>query len=310
MNNFTFHPFAPVAALLVFSFAAPLHAATSQLCPGEEGYNYTNFRIRNPQAGGFVSWTASVTESDSLIIAPTAAVCGYAIVRDSAQIMGKAIVRGDARVENRATVTGDVIVEGSAVVSGASVIRGRGTISSGVYKDVTKTLSDATASGTALKPYDAFAKLNDYLKRYASNFNETDAFDVGTSVRQEITFDGNPCKIIMKRNHEPHSCRGSTSSWHGSSRTSFDMKDVYDTRIKDVSPTLSVANLLMQDYKNKAKRSYTYPCSSTPREENNSWVNSTFSYYTTTVASFAAPSHAHAVKLSELANDLAKACRN
>lgn len=297
-----------VLVLLAFFMADPLYAATSKLCPGEEGYNYTNFRIRNPQTGGFVSWTASVTESDSLVIAPTAAVCGYAIVRDSAQIMGKAIVRGDAHVDGRATITGDVVVEGNAVISGSSVIRGRGTISSGVHKDVTRTLNDATSTGTSLKPYDAFGKLNDYLKRYASSFHESDAFsDIGTSVRQEITFDGNPCKIVLKKTHRPDSCRGAVSSSHGSSQTSFNMKDVYNSLVTDSSPTFSVVNFLMKDYKGKATRRYDYPCSSSSYEVD--WTNSMFHRYVNTVETVTASSHAHAAKLSELVNDLAKACR-
>lgn len=72
---------------------------------------------------------------------------------------------------------------------------------------------------------------------------------------------------------------------------------------------ISAANLLMQEYKNKAAYHYRYPYGSTSGERN-TWINNTFTHYTTMVTSFAGPSHAHAVKLSGLFSDLAKACRN
>jgi hypothetical protein len=63
------------------------YAATSSKCPGEDGYNFTNYRshaTRNPTNGGVVSNSAFVDET--AYIAPTAAVCNSASVLKYARI--------------------------------------------------------------------------------------------------------------------------------------------------------------------------------------------------------------------------------
>ena len=96
-------------------------AATSDKCPGETGYIYTNNRsTRNPRAGGFVSDSAFV--GDDAFIAPTAAVCESASVLKSARIYGNAVVSGEAEVTEKARVYGNARVYGTALISGEAKV--------------------------------------------------------------------------------------------------------------------------------------------------------------------------------------------
>jgi hypothetical protein len=83
------------------------YAATSSKCPGEDSYNFTNYRgyaTRNPTNGGVVSNSAFVHET--AYIAPTAAVCNSASVLKYARIYGKAIISDEAEVTDKAVFMG------------------------------------------------------------------------------------------------------------------------------------------------------------------------------------------------------------
>lgn len=102
------------AFILIFlsSMAFSALAATSTKCPGEQGYRYTNDRDRNPTPGGFVSNGAHVSEDS--FVAPTAAVCGSAMVTGS-RVLGVSVVKGNAFVEN-SVLMGNAIIGGDAHV--------------------------------------------------------------------------------------------------------------------------------------------------------------------------------------------------
>jgi hypothetical protein len=106
-------------------------AVTSKACPGDDGYLFTNNRDKNPIAGGFVSNGADVSESS--FVAPTAAVCGSALVRSS-RLLGKTRVKGNAYVEN-SVLMGEVIIEGEAYVN-KSTLRGYHHLKSGNHEGV------------------------------------------------------------------------------------------------------------------------------------------------------------------------------
>jgi uncharacterized protein YaiI (UPF0178 family) len=87
-------------------------AVTSNKCPGEAGYSYTNDRNRNPTPGGFVSNGAHVSENS--FVAPTAAVCGSAMV-ESSRLLGESVVAGNSYIEN-SILMGNTIIDGDATV--------------------------------------------------------------------------------------------------------------------------------------------------------------------------------------------------
>jgi len=114
------------------SFEPLAQAATSSKCPGEEGYNFTNYKHRNPQAGGFVSHMADVEDNDTVFIAPTAAVCGSSSIRGNARIYGNAVidnsevygnarVYGNAKVSNNSEIYEDARVFDEAIVNQSRV---------------------------------------------------------------------------------------------------------------------------------------------------------------------------------------------
>ena len=147
-------------------------ADTSDLCPDESGYYYTNYKTRNPQTGGFVADGAYVSEG--VFIARGAAVCGAASVEDRAKIMGKAVVTGDAVVRDRARVSGSAIVGGSTILEGRVIVRGYSRLNSGHH--------DSGVIDTKVKPRDVLQSdkrkeasrvisgLKDYLESDKMNF--------------------------------------------------------------------------------------------------------------------------------------------
>lgn len=144
-----------LAAILLF-IAQPsvIFADTSSLCPGEEGYFYTNARRRTPKAGGFVANTAYVDDNDDLYLAPTAAVCGNAQLYGSARILGRVVITGNAEVYGSANIKGNARIEGDSTVSGKARIQDNvivrdsdisGTTKlKGYFKAVGKTISGGT----------------------------------------------------------------------------------------------------------------------------------------------------------------------
>ena len=143
-------------AIALSSFS--LFAATSNLCPNEEGSYYVNDRNRNPVDGGFVSNSADI-EDETVFIGKTAAVCGSAIiseyaritgnaiisgeamVRNSARVFGNARVSGNAQIEDKAQVSGQAYIAGDAIIKGDAAIRGytrllTGVVQTGVRDDI------------------------------------------------------------------------------------------------------------------------------------------------------------------------------
>lgn len=102
--------------LAALCFAPESYAATSERCPGETGYYFTNNRDDNPSRGGFVSNGAYVSES--AFIAPNSAVCESASVEYGVRVMGDSIVRGQAIVEGKVRITGNAVIEGTAYITG------------------------------------------------------------------------------------------------------------------------------------------------------------------------------------------------
>lgn len=139
-------------------FSASSFAATSPKCPGESGYYFTNYKQRNPQQGGFVSYSADVIDDEEVYIAPTAAVCNSSSVSEDARIYGNAIIRGNAEISGDAKVYGNAVIEGDAVITdnarvyenarvgGSSFISGKARIKgwSKIYdQDVSSGVKDA-----------------------------------------------------------------------------------------------------------------------------------------------------------------------
>lgn len=135
-----------------------LIAATSPSCPGQEGYFYTNYRRRNPQAGGFVANTAYVEDNDSLFLAPTAAVCDSAQVLDAPRILGHSIIRGNAEVYGNAAIKGEVIIEGDSRVFGnariqdKAIVRDSSVSGDAVLKGWFKAIDTTISSGEHFAP--------------------------------------------------------------------------------------------------------------------------------------------------------------
>lgn len=176
-----------LVCFVMFAFSAMAFASTSPKCPGEEGYYYTNYRrTNNPQEGGFVSYTATVQDSSSIVIGKLAAVCGNALIFDSANLSGTVLVRGNAEVSDSAIITGDVILEGDVVVKGKSIIRGRGTLSTGVFEDARHEVTPSAKQLIAEK-----------IQKYFLNGNLNIKDGLISSV-QTIEFTGDPCSDNVK----------------------------------------------------------------------------------------------------------------
>lgn len=120
-----------VLASLPTAFAAP--------CNGEAGYEYVNYKHRNPTKGGFVSYNAFVDDTDDVYIAPTATICGSSHVSDHARIYGTAVINGatisgyaevfgQARVSDGAEISDNAKISENAQVSGSVRIFGKTTI--------------------------------------------------------------------------------------------------------------------------------------------------------------------------------------
>lgn len=121
--------YASLVLTLVY-WIMPIHsaqAASSNKCPGQSGYYYTNDKSkRNPRKGGFVSDSANV--GDNVFIARTAAVCDSASVLKGARVYGNAVVKGEAEVTDKARVYGNATVAGEAVISGEAKVSGHAQI--------------------------------------------------------------------------------------------------------------------------------------------------------------------------------------
>ena len=150
----------------VLAFTA-LPAMADLPCNGEKGYNYVNYKHRNPTAGGFVSYNAFVDDTDDVYIAPTATVCGSSRINenvriygtaviDGATISGRAEVFGNARVSDGAEVSDNARISENAEVSGSvriygkTVIAGNAKIYNNTQDNLVQIYDNARVSGNAL----------------------------------------------------------------------------------------------------------------------------------------------------------------
>ncbi|MBI2519626.1 MAG: hypothetical protein HYV97_04390 [Bdellovibrio sp.] len=167
MNLRLFGCYFSIGAFSIVLLVSVALAETSPLCPDEEGYYYTNYRIRNPQKGGFVSNESFVDDvTDNVFIGPKAAICGSSQISGRAKIYGNAIVKGaqvsesaqvydNAVVENSATVLGEAKIYGDALVSGSvrvdkkAIVAGNAQVSNESEDNLVKVTDNARVTGDA-----------------------------------------------------------------------------------------------------------------------------------------------------------------
>ncbi|WP_394175348.1 hypothetical protein [Thalassotalea litorea] len=170
--------------VIALSFSGELIAATSNSCPEESGYFFTNDRKTNPRQGGFVSNGAFVSED--AFIAPTAAVCDSATIEHNVRVMGKSVVKDEAYVSGYVRIMGNAIVGGNAEISGErskpTIIKGYARILSGTITSGRHGSSTPPAEVTIIPKID---KLNKLLSRGLSYKNSAKFY---TSSR-EVTFE-------------------------------------------------------------------------------------------------------------------------
>ena len=142
-----------LSLLVVLGVHSFSYAATSDLCPGQEGYYFTNYKIRNPTKGGFVSYDATVDESgENVYIGKNAAVCDFASVEGEVKISGKTVLRDYASVSGRnIEVSGNIVLAGKVRVRSNAIIRGSGSLDTGEYKDDSYFLEEQQSSGARIK---------------------------------------------------------------------------------------------------------------------------------------------------------------
>lgn len=188
--------------------SAPSSAATSEFCPGQDGYFHTNYRSendrtfqKNPVAGGFVSNTAFV--DSSVWLGPEAAVCDFANVDSGARITGNAVIRGEAFVAGSGVmVTGRAILEGDVVAesydrSKRISIRGSAFLDSGVLTPGTYEQTATTIEAAKRRASELVVNGFNYdEKRMLEAGNEW----VWTSSAYQIGQD--PCKIMIRQEHK------------------------------------------------------------------------------------------------------------
>jgi carbonic anhydrase/acetyltransferase-like protein (isoleucine patch superfamily) len=162
-----------IAVLMSFTFISlpllELNASTSThaKCPGETGYYFTNYRIRNPQKGGFVSNQAYVNDTDeNVFIGPDAVICGSSTIQDQAKIYGNAqifsstvvasasvyenaIVKSGATIKGSAKIYGDATVKGSVEILENAIVAGNATVFNDTEDFFASVGGDARVTGYA-----------------------------------------------------------------------------------------------------------------------------------------------------------------
>lgn len=285
--------------------------ATSEKCPGEEGYFYTNYRhTNNPTEGGFVAYSATIQDSPSIVIGKLASVCGNAIILNNANIGGSAIVRGDAEVSGSSIITGSVILEGSVKVGGASVIKGAGTLSSGEYIDTIKTLADTSSGSSAptLSALDIASKLQQYVSTYISKFTYSDGpYTSGDRITQSIRFTNGPCKVSI--NKQRTSINGVDNYYYTTSTITFSMRDVTKILPRVYGPTLVTSNIQIPDFKNNPSVTIHQTAANGESSTNDwSWARAIY-FNKDTVEAIESPTEGHAKNVQSLLTDLMNACK-
>lgn len=102
-------------------------------CGGQQGYEWTNNRHKNPSKGGCVSHGAYMDES--VFLARTAKVCGDNIISGNAKIVGNAIIYGTAEINGKNIFIGrDARVGGTAKIFDNVRIVSK-TITSGTHRN-------------------------------------------------------------------------------------------------------------------------------------------------------------------------------
>ncbi|MGB0454088.1 MAG: hypothetical protein ACPGJV_10280 [Bacteriovoracaceae bacterium] len=230
-------------------------AATSGLCPGEQGYYFENYRHRNPQRGGFVANTAYIGEH--VFLAPSAAICGNANVDGQARILGTSVITGFAFITDNVRIQGNITVKGSTSIEGSSVITGNGTLPEGSYSDYRLNLAGRMKA-------DVFRELKYYIEQEIGDFY----IKVDTSpkayvrhrakkpyVRQSISHTGDYCTLIYDRQLHYKNCDSTHTSNNTWDRSKFNLKDVskvVTTRWEENA--FYTTKVLMDDRKMKAQR--------------------------------------------------------
>lgn len=87
-------------------------------CEGEPGQRWTNTRDGIQRTGGCVAYSATVSEDT--FIAPSANVCGSAVVSEQARIFNGCLVTERSTFEGAACY-GNAVISGDSVVSGKYV---------------------------------------------------------------------------------------------------------------------------------------------------------------------------------------------
>ncbi len=152
--------------LLSILVLSSLPAFAVSPCNGEQGYEYVNYKHRNPTKGGFVSYNAFVDDTDDVYIAPTATVCGSSHVSDHARIYGTAVIDGanvsgnaeifgqaritdGAEISENAKISENALVSGSVRIFGSAVIAGNAKITNYSQDYLAQVSDKARVSGNA-----------------------------------------------------------------------------------------------------------------------------------------------------------------
>lgn len=234
--------------------AVDAYAATSPLCPGQEGYYFTNHRLRNPQQGGFVANTAYADEDSGLFIAKTAAVCDYAVVRGDVKILGRSVVSGAAEVSGRSELRGEIHVVGDTSISGKSIIMGKGQLKARTYKD-----EIVRFKGKFVK--EAFSDLKKVMMSSFSNIHAGDSFGVDHYVKSNIFIQkGNYCQVVIEKDRAPRSCEENTSSYSKSYKYFFNMSDLDRIKLDSSGIHGKISSTASRSELNARRQHRTYSC--------------------------------------------------
>jgi carbonic anhydrase/acetyltransferase-like protein (isoleucine patch superfamily) len=305
------------SVLLFLLIITNAYAEKSSKCPGEEGYYFTNFKIRNPTAGGFVAHTAFVSDLyDDLYIAPTAAVCGFASIEDRANIRGNSLIRGNSVVSGEAVIQGNIIVEGDSHISGKSRVTGSGILKSIVIKDQSKTLTEKNPFEVTptFSAADLATKLYELVLVKASNFVPTDyyIYDDRSPIKQRVKFAG-PCTMTIVKDRtcywnseEDHSCGSAAVK----EEVTFSIKDLEPSNLEVFfyNPKLSSLDIRMN--KSLAKRKWMMN-SRNPSFDGwrNDWGNQYMVRYKSSIVSIETKTVQDAHSIKDVLTSLVKACK-
>lgn len=167
--------------LLSLAFlSGSVFADKSSKCPGETGYYFTNSKSKNPEIGGFVSYSADVDESGGdVYIGRNAAVCGSSSVSGDVRIYGSAIIKDQATVSDRVKVFGNAVVGGDSILEDNVRVFGEAKVSgdaiiSGKVKIYEKAIIGGDAEITGNTKVKGWSKI--YSGKYSSGILDAPQF--------------------------------------------------------------------------------------------------------------------------------------